>query len=330
MLANRYLARILAVCFVWWVFFACPAWSQEPDTVAPAGSYGTPTPPYAPGWGAGSGGPYSTGPYSTLGDGPVFSSPPTVPPSQRVVHAEPLPLVISPAESSWYARIDYFHWNERYQGADFVNESGLLYTLGYARRSGIQRFRLEGFAGRADYDGLGSGTGNTGYAGIRGEYDLLFEPDWSPRLTWFAGLGTRLWMRSIPDGIASNGGPVVGYNENWWTLYPYLGVETRRNPDIRFEWFASGRVGLTAYTFQYESYDDTVLHPQPGVTGQLESGFRGKHFTVSTYLEAMTWAESDAVLRWGYDSYTGQYYRYPILQPTSVMLTAGVKAGFSF
>ena len=267
-------------------------------------------------------------------DGTVFSRPPSSLPSHHGMRSEPDPFLTSPVESTWYARIDYFHWNERYQGSDFVNESASLYTLGYSRRTGIQRFRFEAFAARADYEGANQSSGlpalgNTDYAGVRGEYDVLFEPDWSPRLTWFAGIGTRLWMRSIADMADSTGNATYGYNETWWTVYPYVGVETRRNLDIPFEWFASGRIGFTAYTYEYESYDDAVLHPQAGVTGQLESGFRGKHFSVSAFCEVMRWAQSDEVWRWDYDNQNG-YTQYSILQPASILLTVGMRAAFSF
>ncbi len=48
--------------------------------------------------------------------------------------APPAPPAAAPAfaerfrESSWYTRIDYFHWNERLDDADFVNEYGTPVT----------------------------------------------------------------------------------------------------------------------------------------------------------------------------------------------------------
>src|SRR5262245_56773807 len=52
-----------------------------------------------------------------------------------------------PCASTWYTRQEYFHWNERFQSVDLVNETGLLMTLGYQRRSGVERFRGELFGG---------------------------------------------------------------------------------------------------------------------------------------------------------------------------------------
>ena len=48
-------------------------------------------------------------------------------------------------ESTWYTRIDYFHWNERFAGADFVNEDGPFWTLGYLFRL-RQRMDKRGFS----------------------------------------------------------------------------------------------------------------------------------------------------------------------------------------
>src|SRR5207302_3133733 len=91
-------------------------------------------------------------------------------------------------ESTWYTRQEYFHWNERFDHADFVNEYGLLTTLGYQKRLGIERFRGELFAGTMRYvggvqfdDGTSEPlTSQTGYLGLGGEYDLMIEPEGCP------------------------------------------------------------------------------------------------------------------------------------------------------
>ena len=72
-------------------------------------------------------------------------SPPVVP--------APAACVVSPAQSTWYYRLDSFSWNERVGGVDVVNEYGPLSTLGYVRRSGVERFRIELFGGTMAYDG---------------------------------------------------------------------------------------------------------------------------------------------------------------------------------
>ncbi len=129
---------------------------------------------------------------------PLFAAPASAP-----ILAGPL------TESSWYVRADYYHWNERLGGGDFVNEDGLLTTLGYVHRRGPERFRFELFGGSIHYDGEamfdGGGTepltSTTDILGVRGEYDFLIEPEILPRLSFFLGIGTRIWVRDLQDGF---------------------------------------------------------------------------------------------------------------------------------
>jgi hypothetical protein len=254
------------------------------------------------------------------------------PPAAGSPMAFPLPSAVpgtvptSPSiESTWYTRIDYFHWNERIDHQSLVNENGPLVTLGYLRRVGNERFRAEFFDSSVRYksfiqnqDGsIDPLLSTTNYIGLRGEYDLLYDPEWWPAATLFAGVGTRFWLRDLPDSVTVSGKPVSGYLETWWTTYPYLGIQRRReigSSDIEF--FASGRVGATAVTFQHVSWDDVVLYPKIGITGQLETGVRGPRFFVSAFSELLTWGQS-AVVR-GY------------LQPASSLVTVGLRTGFTF
>jgi len=227
-------------------------------------------------------------------------------------------------ESTWYTRIDYFHWNERLDGADFVNEDGPLVTLGYTRRVGPERFRIELFGGDVNYDGAAQfddGTldplsSKTGYLGTRAEYDLLLEPDWPSRLSFLVGVGTRFWFRDLRDGVSQAGYAVSGYQETWWTIYPYLGLETRRDPQGGPEFFYSGRIGATAVTYEHATYGDAVLRPKPDLTGQLEGGLRSRHLHLSAFFEGMAWRQSSMARG--------------ALQPRSQMYTIGLKTGFTF
>lgn len=227
-------------------------------------------------------------------------------------------------ESTWYTREEYFHWNERFDRADFVNEYGLLITLGYQRRVGAERYRAELFGGTMHYDGGaqfedGSTeplTSKTGYLGLRGEYDFLIEPDWLPKTSLLLGVGTRFWFRDLRDGLTESGVPVTGYQEMWWTIYPYLGAETRRVLGNGPEFYISSRIGCTALTYEHATFFDAVLYPKTGITGQLEAGLRGRHFFCSAISEVLTWRQS-AVARGA-------------LQPESTLFTVGLKAGVNF
>ena len=227
-------------------------------------------------------------------------------------------------ESTWYTRVDYFHWNERLDGADFVNENGPLLTVGYVRRLGRERFRVELFGGNVHYDGGGvfdDGSSEplsstTKYLGVRGEYDLLFDPDWLPRWSFLLGIGTRFWIRDLKDDVTALGSPVEGYQETWWTIYPYLGLESRRRPEAGFELFASGRIGFTPVTYERASLFEVTLYPKTGLTGQVEVGLRSRRVHLSGYFEGMSWGESPVVR--------------DTLQPRSRMFTVGLKSGVSF
>jgi hypothetical protein len=257
---------------------------------------------------------------------------PQVPPSSGYVPqpiwspaVDPRPVAAERlTESTWYTRIDYFHWNERVDGQDFVNEEGPLLTLGYVRRVGPERFRGELFGGSVGYDGGAQGPdgsteplkSHTNYMGVRAEYDLLYDPEWWPAASLFVGIGTRFWFRDLPDDYTQSGDLIWGYQETWWTVYPYVGLETRRTLTDEWEFYASGRIGATAATYQHVTFNDVVLYPKLGITGQMQVGVRGRHLFLTGYFEGMTWSES-AVVR---DS----------MQPTSRMITVGLQTGFNF
>lgn len=175
----------------------------------------------------------------------------------------PPPTVIAtpfekPAESSWYTRVDYFHWNERAGGTDFVNEFGALYTLGYQRRIGCQRFRVEVFGGDMTYDGglqwpngvIEPDTSSTRYLGCRGEYEYLCEPTWWPEGTFFLGVGSRFWIRDIEAGFGVWGDFGEETQETWWTLYPYVGLEIKRPLQSGLEIYTSMHSGGHGHNLQ--------------------------------------------------------------------------------
>jgi hypothetical protein len=229
-------------------------------------------------------------------------------------------------ESTWYTRVDYFHWNERLDGSDFVNEDGTLATVGYETRVDRQRYRGELFGATMLYSGSSQSDdpningvplhSTTTYLGFRLEYDLLFEPEGLPQVSFFAGLGTRFWIRDMKDDFDDHGNFIWGYQETWWTFYPYIGIEKRRTHDDNIEFYYSARLGCTPIT--YERIEDmaTNLYPQIGLTGKLEIGIRSRRFLLAGYFEGMSWCKSEVVR----DS----------LQPASSMTTAGLQAGFSF
>jgi hypothetical protein len=228
--------------------------------------------------------------------------------------------------ASWYTRVDYYHWNERLGSTDFVNESGTLFTLGYSRQIGIERYRAELFGGDVHYDGYSQsntdGTlitmpSNTGYLGLRGEYEMVLAPPIAAgNFAFLAGLGSRFWIRDLHDGSDNQGNPVMGYEETWWTMYPFLGMETHHRAASELDLYSESRIGTTAVTYQLASINARPLWPKLGVFANAEIGLRGSRFFLAGRVEVMSWEESSVVQ----DSY----------QPRSFMYTAGGRLGFMF
>ncbi len=229
-------------------------------------------------------------------------------------------------ESTWYARVDYFQWTETIHGEKFMENTGAMPTLGYQRRHGRQRVRAELFGSRVDYfaDLGGLDDSNvTDYLGLRGEYEVMYEPDTLPRTSLFAGIGTRFFVRSIPD-ITIGSVLVDGYQESWWTFYPYLGAETRRTLKPEWEFFYRWHLGLTAFTREHIASNDVTLFPRAGAVVMSELGFRGPRWHISFYTEVMAWSPSRRVL--AYDA----PFVYQVNQPESINTMLGLKTGFSY
>jgi hypothetical protein len=261
----------------------------------------------------------------------------TDPAAQPAARVESPPVVSAPAtfdspsHSTWYFRQDAFFWNERVDSLDVVNEYGPISTLGYVRHSGFERFRIELFGGTVAYDGSAQSMDQpdepyhqsfgTNYLGCRGEYDLLLEPaSWS-KIRFLLGVGTRFWIRDLRDAITPSDMPVLGYQETWWTFYPYVGLETKESDEPGLQFFGSARIGVTPLTYQHATYFDTVVWPRCGVTGQLELGLRYSKCSLSAFAEVMTWGASEVVT----DAWGGYSF-----QPESRMVTVGGKFAYTF
>ena len=179
-------------------------------------------------------------------------------PSAAVSVLPDTPPVEQLITSTWYFRQESFFWNERFDGQDFVNERGPLSTLGYVHRNRFERFRMELFGGTVAYDGgaqFDDGSyepyhqsNGTNYLGVRAEYDLLIEPACWSRVRAFVGVGTRFWIRDLNDAATPSGDHVTGYQEDWWTFYPYVGLETKESDEPGWKFFGSVRFGLTPLT----------------------------------------------------------------------------------
>lgn len=230
-------------------------------------------------------------------------------------------------ESTWYTRVDYFNWREFIDGAVFMENNGVVPTLGYEQRRRRQRLRAELFGGRTNYFAVlgGVDTSNvTDYLGLRGEYEVMFEPQTWRNNSLFAGIGTRFFVRSTPDILIDESVLVDGYQETWWTFYPYIGYERRRTMKPTWEAYYRTRVGVTAFTWEHVALNDVTLFPRANVIVISELGFRGPRWHISAYTEVMAWSASPKVLA------TDGEFLYEIYQPASTNIMIGLKTGFSY
>ncbi len=286
--------------------------------------------------------------------GPLLASPPYTPPGPAPTQPgyvmappygqgyvigppEPTPTIVNPkALSNWYTEVDYFHWNERVGGADFVNEAGTLFTLGYERRFSDERIRVQFFDGDMAYHGgiqfadgsSEASTSRTRYLGGSAEYEHLLEPAGFSG-DFYLGLGTRAWIRDIRGSFGVLGDWSDEAQETWWTLYPYLGFEWKHELTERLQFYTNMRAGLTALGYDYSNVYQIAVYPKLGVVGELEAGVRGEHLSLTADAQVFTWSRSADQLFTTTDS-SGNLQFYTVDQPTSTMFLLGGKLSYSY
>ena len=232
------------------------------------------------------------------------------------------PSSLSIGKNLWYARVDYYEWRESIDSVRLLRETGPLVTIGFFHRDEVSRFRAEIFGGRVDYDGHTMDgellETNTDYIGFRAQCDLIWPLRTDAGTGFLVGLGTRLWNRNLADSQTASGVEVIGYNETWWTVYPYVGLESRQPMGTASELFATLIFGYTAFTHESVPEFDVILYPKMGPMIQAECGIQGQWISVSAFFEVMQWYTSDT---------QGPMFTF---QPESVMVTVGLNAGVRF
>jgi len=200
---------------------------------------------------------------------------------------------------------------------------------------GQERFRLEAFGGRMNYAGcdydLDSGITTpldtcTNYLGCAAEYEYVVQPRWWSAGNFLLGLGSRLWVRDIQFGVDADGYGIPGYQETWWTFYPYVGIETKQ-PVGRFELYTSGRIGVTPFGYNQASNNDLPVYPRTGLMAEVEIGLRNDRLSAAMHFEALTWSASGEVTEY-YDPNLQQWVASS--QPNSRMFTIGGQVSYTF
>jgi hypothetical protein len=225
-----------------------------------------------------------------------------------------LPVVPRLITSTWYTRFEYMDWSVNRHNID----QAPLYTVGYERRVGRERFRAELFGTQFGSSVLFLPSNRyattTDYLGGRTEYDLIFNSVGTSRFVFFGGVGSRFWLRTRSQFLA---GRVMydDFQRTWATFYPYVGIETRHDETRAVETYGRARIGLLAITYEHLTGWDRTYFPGPGVTGQTEWGIRGERLSLAAYFEAFAFPKTNGPA---------------ISLSSNMLLTIGLKAGYSF
>lgn len=232
--------------------------------------------------------------------------------------------------SSLYTNLDYFYreTGKKYSRVGIDSDSGILYTLGFAKRIEAERFRVELFAGNMLYAASGTASvtttnlatgdvstesinwnlrGRSAYFGGRIECEHLWTldvDDYSP-LVLYAGLGTRVWHVGTYDQYEAELDLYVQNEEQvWWTIYPYVGSEKRWPIGPNTEIFAGSRIGVTAINYLHTSDTEWPgIFPTAGLTAQLECGIQRNQFFISAFFESIAFGKSSNLHIQGMPSY---------------------------
>ncbi len=256
-------------------------------------------------------------------------------------------------EFNVYAHMESFVWKEFDGTTQLLKESGPLYGVGFTFHGDIGGEgasltltpRIEIFGGEVDYDGQAcDGFGNcfpsmsdTGYLGLKLEFDIGGRFGSGINIEPFAGIGIREWWRDIQDTTAYNPvsgflEPVSGYTENWNMFYGRLGIRGdigSKESKMFFE--AVARIPIynenTAYLSDISFlYEDVTMEPGKVVTLFAELGFKLHAFKMSAFYEALRFSESKHVIT--YDPFSGFFMES--WQPKSEADIFGVRIGAAF
>jgi hypothetical protein len=172
-------------------------------------------------------------------------------------------------------------------------------------------------------------TSRTRYLGFRGEYEHLLEPPAWPDFALMLGLGTRFWIRDIRGGFGDFGDWSDESQETWWTLYPYLGLEFKRDLNNGLQLYTTARAGVTAVSYNYSNSYQLPVYPKLGVVAGWELGLRGPHLSLASTVEVMTWSRS-ADQSFSTVGSSGNLMLGAVDQPASTMLLLGGKLGWAY
>lgn len=238
-------------------------------------------------------------------------------------------------ETTVYATSGYFTWNEKIDGADFINERGMMTGLGIARNGTVlDMLLMEGlveiWGGNLDYDGhdvtntrpLNS---DTTYLGTREELAAAAPWPVTGKLAAgpLVGAGHKFWIRTRSS-------------EDWNLVYGKIGG-TATYTAGEWQLLAKGGIAYPLYTRSHVSlesagYEDVVTRPRGEAAPFAEVSVRREAWSLGVRYEEMRFAESPRVAT----RTTGQpgngvaVIDSHAFQPASTSKLIGVKVEYHF
>jgi len=233
---------------------------------------------------------------------------------------------------------EYFYWEERVNGAKFVDESGMRYglELSYKQQEDhgwIAAGRTRAYYGTVDYNG-GSQNLLTGvitplksktdyYGGLlEGRFGYRFGLGEKQFLDVMGGLGIEAWLRRLRGS--------GGYDEYWFPVYLKAGVELE--PSRQTGWVGALGVKVPVYTTEVADLgngDVTTLHPRVNISGYTEAGYKvRRNLSVIAFAHSYWFGKSPSESRTFIIGNT--LLTRTTFQPESKSYQVGAKLGWTF
>lgn len=242
------------------------------------------------------------------------------------------------AEIDVHGAVESFVWKEFIDNERLLKESGVLTGVGVSYRDEFSdRLIMDGsaeiFGGRVGYAG-GTQTGipttsTVDYfvLNLKGDVGRSFRMAGPYTLEPFVGLGSRIWLRRIRNGVTPAGQPVQGYAEQWMTLYTRLGARGGFDISKQRKMFAEAGVKLplynenTAYLSREGIGPDVTMRPGWAWSVFAEAGLRADRVKAAVFYDGLRFSRSpDVAVRQGLFFY----------QPRSTADMYGVSLGVLF
>lgn len=242
--------------------------------------------------------------------------------------------------------VESFRWTEDDAGRRLLRETGPRLTLGFTLDNLLHgdlaapyAVEARGYVGFIDYDGQTqagiSAKTDVDYFGVSAEAMGGLRLAGNPRTNLLGGLGFDTWSRDIQDGVAANGSPAYGYQEDYFILYGKLGPGFLFESGARRSYLQFGiKYPLYAYERAYLStigFDSDVdLNPGKKISGFAKWRMSWGKETDKTRLGASFYYDSFRFSASGSKTVSAAGTLYNVRQPESRMDVLGARLEYYF